>query len=108
MGRCGINDRISSLRSIREKSRSEQRCSPSTGRAKRADPAVADAIFNFFTACTLMPDGYSFWEDNLAAGQRGSDFLQSFCIEKSSKTFGAAESYWGNTPTSSAVVIANN
>lgn len=55
-----------------------------------------------------MPDGYSFWEDNLTARQRGSDFLQSFCIEKSSKTFGAAESYWGNTPTSSVVVIANN
>lgn len=55
-----------------------------------------------------MPDGYSFWEDDLTAGQRGSDFLQSFWIEKPSKSSGAAESYWENTPTSSAVVIANN
>lgn len=55
-----------------------------------------------------MPDGYSFWEEDLTAGQRGSDFLQPFCVEKPSKSFGAAESYWGNTPTSSVVVIANN
>lgn len=55
-----------------------------------------------------MPDSYRVLEEDLTAGQRGSDFLPSFCMEKPSKSFGAAESYWGNTPTSSVVVIANN
>ena len=53
----------------------------------------------FFTGCTVMPAGYSFWEENLTAGQSGSAFLQPFCMEKPSKIFGATESYWGNAPT---------
>lgn len=62
----------------------------------------------FFADCAVVSDGYGSWKEDLTTGQRGRDFLQPFFTEKPSKSFGAAESSWGKTPTSSAVVIADN
>lgn len=70
---------------------------------------VGDFFFQlFFADCAVVSDGYGSWKEDLTTGQRGRDFLQPFFTEKPSKSFGAAESSWGKTPTSSAVVIADN